>query len=374
MQQLPKGASPLDMAKKHAERFARDFAKPRGKIAFIEAKKPDLELVNTLLAHCERCNQWANRGPLYWALAESYEAHMNLPSDVAVTPCANGGIALEVLGRLHEIKIGRPLRWAGSAFSFANLGRGYFAGMRFVDCGPAGMLDLHELRSLDPESFDGVVVTNIFGLWKDFAPYIRFAQDSGKALLIDNAAGIDERVADWPYQAFSLHHTKPYGAGEGGFMLSPRDEAEAAYALIDYGEIGGGSRERWFNNGKLSDIACAFHLDRLARYPDWAPRYREQAGRVARIAAQAGLTPLVPHHDGPPATSRPFLAPEPVPLTRLQASERLRFGRYYRPLSEAPTTRRLYDRLVNIPTHPDVARLTDAELADEFTRHCLSAR
>ena len=75
-----------------------------------------------------------------------------------------------------------------------------------------------------------------------------------------------------------------------------------------------------------------------------------------------------------PATSRPFLAPETVPLTRLLASERLHFGKFYRPLSDAPTTRRLFDRLVNIPTHPDVARLPDAELADDFKRHCLSAR
>ena len=73
-------------------------------------------------------------------------------------------------------------------------------------------------------------------------------------------------MPDWPYQSFSLHHTKPYGAGEGGLFLSPRDEAEAIYALLNFGPFDDNCSV-WLNNGKLSDIACAFQLDRLAILP-----------------------------------------------------------------------------------------------------------
>jgi hypothetical protein len=35
--------------------------------------------------------------------------------------------------------------------------------------------------------------------------------------------------------------------------------------LLNYGAIGQEDRGQWLNNGKISDIACAFQLDRLAR-------------------------------------------------------------------------------------------------------------
>jgi dTDP-4-amino-4,6-dideoxygalactose transaminase len=213
------------------------------------------------------------------------------------------------------------------------------------------------------------VVTNVFGLWRDFEAYIAFARTSGKAMLIDNAAGIDQQVPDWPYQAFSLHHTKPYGIGEGGFLLSPRDEAETIYQLLNYGKVDGANRSQWLNNGKLSDIACAYHLDRLAQHGDWAPRYREQATRIAKIAVNAGLRPLIPTEGVPLATSHAYLAPQPVPLERLQQSRRLTFGKYYKPLSADATARGIFDCLVNIPTHPDIASLSDEELGREIENH-----
>ena len=328
--------SPSMIAKRQADRLLERAAHSTGKIAFIEDKKSDLEYVAALLWQCERCNQWANRGPLYWALAESYENHMNLSPGLSVVPCANGGIALEVLARFHDAKFGRAQRWVGSAFSFSNLGRGWFASMQFIDCDDQGMLDLSALEAIEPSEFDGFVVTNIFGLWRDFTPYIEFARCSGKHMLIDNAAGIDEQIPDWPYQSFSLHHTKPYGVGEGGLIVSPRDEADAIYEILNYGEIGKPSRGQWFNNGKLSDIACAFHLDRLARYPEWGPKYRAQALRVGAIASAVGLKPLISDRRDAPATSEPFIAPDAVPLDRLRKSQRLHFGKYYNPLVETP--------------------------------------
>jgi len=369
MPQIKSPAPQTATASLAVPRSASSPAQVRGKVAFIESKTPDLENIAGLLVQCERSNQWANRGPLYWMLAKNYRAHMHLPEYLSVTPCSNGGIGLEALARFHDIKLGRPLRWIGSAFSFSNLGRGYFSAMRFLDCDEFGMLDLAALEAVDPDEYDGFVVTNIFGVWRNFAPYIAFAQRSKKTMLIDNAAGIDEHIPDWPYQSFSLHHTKPYGAGEGGLLISPSDEAEAIYELLDYGAITDRNRSAWLNNGKIADIACAFHIDRLAQYPVWAPRYREQAARVEGLAKEVGLRPLVPL-DTPPAaaTSYPFLAKGDVPLEQLQRSQRLHFGKYYKPLADLPKATELYRALVNIPTHPDVARLSEHELKNELKR------
>ncbi|NNU81781.1 hypothetical protein HMH01_15175 [Halovulum dunhuangense] len=333
-------------------------------IAFIEAKVPDMQRIGQLLHVCRTENQWANRGPLYHMLANRYSEWFNLPADRAVLPCANGGIGLEAMARHQAVSAGRKLRWVASAFSFANLGRGYFTDMRFVDCDDRGMLDLAALRALDPDTYDGIVVVNPFGLARDFTGYVEFAGQNDKALLIDNAAGVDRDIPDWPWQSFSLHHTKPYGAGEGGLIVVPAEAAEAIYGLIDYGARPS-DPAAWLNNGKLSDIACAFQIDRLERAPDWAPLYLEQAARVRRIATGLGLQPLLGDDRSPPATSWMYLATDPVPLERLRQSTRLRLAKYYQPLAPieaAPRAHALFARLFNIPTHPDVGGLSDGEL------------
>jgi len=353
-------------ASRHASRIINGSPARTEKIAFVERKVADLAHVQELLSHCDECNQWANRGPLYWTLADAYHEHMNLPKDVSVTPCANGGIALEALARFHEIKAGRPLRWVASAFSFVNVSRGWFADAQLVDCDSAGMLDLASLQKYDHRRYDGLVVTNIFGLWRDFSPWIEFARNSGKLLLIDNAAGIDRQVPDWPYQSFSLHHTKPYGCGEGGLVLSPQKEAEEIYALLNYGDLDERNRSTWLNNGKLSDVSCAFHLDRLSRYPQWAPRYREQAERINLLASELGLRPLVPGSLDRPAMSMPFLANSEISVENVRASKRLFFGKYYQPLANHCGAKSIYKYVVNIPTHPDLIRLDDRQLSLEL--------
>ncbi|MGO4854408.1 DegT/DnrJ/EryC1/StrS family aminotransferase [Phaeovulum sp. W22_SRMD_FR3] len=336
-------------------------------IKFVNQKSPNMHRVATLLELCAAQNIWANRGPLYTLLEENYAAHFGLDSACKVTPCANAGIALEAMAKLLSLREGRTLKWAGSAFSFQNLGRGYFADMALVDCTRQGLLDMDAVRALPPDSFDGIIVVNPFGLFQDFAEYIAFARETGKFLLIDNAAGISRTMPDWPWQALSLHHTKPYGMGEGGLALTPADAAEDFYGLLNYGPAPK-DPACWLNNGKISDIACAFLIERLETVSEWEPLYLEQAERVHRIATGLGLAPLRPFGPAAPAMSWGYLGPQEIPLERITQARHLTFGKYYKPLADLPQTRALYAHLVNIPTHPDVAQLSDGMLEDEIAR------
>jgi dTDP-4-amino-4,6-dideoxygalactose transaminase len=321
-----------------------------------------------LLEQCVRTNMWANRGPLYHLLAEKYEEHFNLSADLAVTPCANGGIGLEALARYLEIKFDKPIRWVGSSFSFNNLGRGYFNNMHFVDSTKEGIINLKSLEEFGLDNFDGFIVTNPFGAWHDFAPCIEFAKKHKKFMVIDNAAGLNEILPDWPYQSFSLHHTKPYGAGEGGLILSPRDEMDDIYNLLNYGPIKAAHKKHWINNGKVSDIACAFQIDRLDRVNEWKPLYLEQAARVTEIASKVGLHPLYSFDGTTPATSLPFCAETCIRQQDVDAAQHLMLAKYYIPLADTPNCLDIYHRLVNIPCHPDVALLTEEKLLADFTR------
>ncbi len=338
------------------------------RVKFIEAKQPDMDLVDALLDECRAVNHWANFGPLHDRLAAEYAEHMNLPAGVALTPCANGGIALELLARALAAEAGKPaLRWVGSAFSFKNLGRGYFADMTFLDCDRRGVLDLAALEKLPPDSYDGIVVTNPFGMHSGFEDFIRFARATGKKLLIDNAAGIDRHVPDWPWQAFSLHHTKPYGMGEGGLALAPAESREFLRLLINYDKAPS-DPSHWLNNGKISDISCAFLIARLRRAGQWEPAYMEQRQRVLDISAGFGLSSLLPVDGAPPTTSLPILFGAPVEATATAPTNHVDIARQYEPLAPLARVRELHAQMVNFPTHPDMCALTDTRIAEDIER------
>ena len=346
------------------------------KTAFVEQKGPDLVRVDALLKLCEQKNHWANRGPVYRLLQDRLNAYLDLPEGCSAVPVSNGGVALEVMARLHAKRKGAKLRWVASAYSFQNLGRGYFADVRFADCDAGGLLSLAALDALDPESYDGVIVTNPFGLYADLSAFGDFARRTGKALLVDNAAGFFKDIPDLPWQAFSLHHTKPFGMGEGGVALVPEEDEEALYALVNYGrEITEEDRAHWFQNGKISDLSCAMLLDRLEQAGEWVPRNLAQRDRVIALAGDVGLRPLFQPETGIPMTSMPFLCPRPVSEAAADRTRFATFAKYYRPLADLPNVTAIYRHLLNIPCHGDMARLSDDQiLADLFDMGAVSAR
>ncbi|MCA1935016.1 MAG: DegT/DnrJ/EryC1/StrS family aminotransferase [Asticcacaulis sp.] len=334
-------------------------AKPSPKpavIDFVENKSPDPEQIARFLSLSARANHWSNFGPVSSLLASALHEYAGLENSHLILPCANGTLALETLARLHEHKIGRPLHWCVPALSYFNVVRGYFAGSTVVDVDASARLSLDAVRNLPQDSYDGLVVTNPFGYFNDFSAYADFAAETGKLLLIDNAAGFSARPdTRAPYQAFSAHQTKPFGLGEGGFILAPAEDEEALRQLIFHRHNGYRPLDASIN-AKLSDIAAAYILDRLYQAPAWAPVYELQAQRIASLALQAGFEMLGPLPRRP-LMGLPVLAPVDVPVERLE-NPHMVLRKVYAPLSaQAPGAHSLHRRLVNIPCHPGMARL-----------------
>jgi len=350
-----------------AKEAAQEY--PARPMRFIESKCVDQNRVSELLEACRKEGQWANGGPLFETLAEAYADYGNISENQAILPCANGGLALEGLARLLDAQRfgvqGGKHRWVVSDFTFKNQARGYFADSHFVDCDQQGMLCPDALKALDPDSFDGFVVTNIYGVWRNFHAYARFANQSGKAMLIDNAAGMGPKLPAWPYQSFSLHHTKPYGMGEGGLAIVPRKDKASLAALFGYGKLDGIHPSHWVNNGKLSELSCAHHLARLEKAPEWTPRYTMQAMRINHLARRSGLTPLFDSHPVHAAMSLPFLVPGTLDVSDLQ-NPTVVLAKYYQPLTGLVQAKSICQRIVNIPAHPDMARIPETDLLREF--------
>lgn len=339
------------------------------KVGFIEEKRPDLARVGRLLEICAARNHWANGGPLWHRLQEEMAAHMALPGHVGLIPCANAGIGLEVMARLWAMRAGRRLRWLAPAFAFRNLGRGYFADVTFVDCDSDAMLDMAAVAALEPASYDGIIAVNPMGHAPGFDAVITFARARNLPLLLDNAAGIGTRMPDWDWQVLSLHHTKPYGMGEGGLILVPKEAGDALETLMTYGNQPPDPPEAWLNNGKISDISCAFLLDRLQDAPNWRAASGEQRQRVLALAAEFGLAPLCGGGVAHVAlTSLALLAADPVPEDMPARLQHFTAAKYYRPLADLPQAQDIFRRIISVPSHGGMAGLSDDQIRADLAR------
>jgi hypothetical protein len=128
----------------------------------------------------------------------------------------------------------------------------------------------------------------------------------------------------------------------------------------------------WVGNGKISEVSCAALLQRLETSPEWLPFYEMQSMRIDSLALRAGLTPLLPGQNGAVATSLPYLAPRSVPLGAL-ANDAFVVGKYYKPLRPLSVVTKLFDRIVNIPAHPDM-RDVDSDVILDVLRSFANGR
>jgi dTDP-4-amino-4,6-dideoxygalactose transaminase len=347
--------------------LAKSRLRPARPVPFIEQKSPDLAQLSEILRLSAESGYWTNFGPVSSLLESSLEHYLNLPASRAVVMCSSGTTALLALIALKEHRAGRSLRWVVSSFGFRSTRLGPLAGATVLDCDSQGLLDLETLARLDPDSWDGAVVTNIFGLRSELRDTIKLCRELGKELIVDSAGllqGFSRENVSWPVdEILSFHQTKPWGMGEGGCVIVSREHAPILREFTNLGERLDSADWALAANGKISDFSCALILQRLLRASEWSSAYQEQARRLLGIAGKAGLHPLAPLDLSvmtPPHL--PMIAGRPI-SERSLANNVMVIRKYYKPLNAlSRNARTIYERIVNIPCHPDMAGLRDEEI------------
>lgn len=337
-------------------------------IAFVETKRPDYERIRELLALSEASGMWSNFGPVSLQLEDAVAELLTLPSGRRAIACANGTVALHGLVQLYEHVAGRPLRWVVSAFTFYAQRQGPLAAARVLDCDAQGFLDPVELAALSTDSYDGIVVTNLFGTALHVELYEELAARAGKILLFDSATCLGSTYQGTPFgslgagELFSFHHTKPCGFGEGGCAVVPAELEDTFRSLINFGLYKGIDAGARSSNGKMSDVAAAFILDRLRHCEAVRADHQRQFQRLAGIARALSLELLVDGgKEGSFPNLVPILFPHPVGLERLSGGPVV-VHKYYRPVASRPRADSLYARVVCFPCHGGVAQVSDDEL------------
>ncbi|MDW3177652.1 MAG: DegT/DnrJ/EryC1/StrS family aminotransferase [Acidimicrobiia bacterium] len=342
-------------------------------IPWVADKRVNWERVQALLDESAAQNHWSNFGPVSRRLEQRIAELLNVDAGFAVVATSSGTAALDAVSALEEHKRGQPPRWAVSSFGFHCTNLGPFRHAEILDCDAEAILDLAVARVI-VDRFDSIVMTNVFGTVADLSPYIDFAREEDKMLVVDAAASFDSSHRRslgqrQPLETLSFHHTKPWGFGEGGALIVPKEDASLARSVVNFGLVSNRPVASVATNAKMSDIAAAFILSWLEDIDVLREQTTEQFHRIARLAVDQGWRVLGGANrsadHGVPACV-PLVAPHGVALESRDDAP-LVFRKYYEPLGPTPVAHELFIRMLNVPCHPDVGVLTDGELRQSLS-------
>ena len=345
-----------------------------GPIQFIENKIYDHQRMAELLSLSIAANHHANGGPVT-VLLETMVAHLtNLPADRRVIAVSNGTAALHLACGLHALDANSPrFRWVASAFNFFSCNVGPLSETQIIDCDAHGRFDLEALKALPLSSYDGVIYTNVFAMQADWDDVADFCMSNGKRFVVDNATGLLDRPTSAlkdlaPIETISAHHTKPWGVGEGGFIICDVDQEEPIRMLSNYAAKLPDSANFCASNFKMSDLAAAAIIDRLERMPYWRQFYHFQERRMQSLMIDTGLD-IRPFSGSvkskSPRAHTAFLAPVPVDIDTTSGPVIMR--KYYRPVmprdlaaTSFPNARYLFAHIFSLSNAPEM-RLAASE-------------
>src|SRR5262249_2745582 len=146
------------------------------RLSFLEAKPIDWTRVRALLAESGHLNHWTNFGPVAQRLESALEELLRLSPAKAVVATSSGTAALFALAGIFAARLRLPPRWVTCAFGFVSTRAGPFANTQFVDCDGRGFLSLDALADIPSDTYDAVLVTNVFAAQARFTSYADFCR------------------------------------------------------------------------------------------------------------------------------------------------------------------------------------------------------
>ena len=215
---------------------------------------------------------YSNFGPLNQRFEARLAERFGLTPDCVVT-CASATAGLTMaLQRAAAGRGGYCLMpaWTFAATAHAAISAGLTPWLLDVEI-DTGLLTpgiVEDAIRRVPGRVAAVVPVAAYGLPVDTVAWDAFQTSTGIDVIIDAAAGFDRHVAGDALAVVSLHATKVFGIGEGGFLIS-RDPAAIADIRRRSNFGFDNSREAALHggNGKLSEIGAAVGLAGLDFWP-----------------------------------------------------------------------------------------------------------
>jgi dTDP-4-amino-4,6-dideoxygalactose transaminase len=337
---------------------------------------PDLPQPESFLPYLQAAHDsgwFTNFGPLSHRLEDELERDFGRHGEICVSASsATAGLsaALLALGCKGTVLV--------PAFTFAaSAGAVFSAGLEpfVMDVSEkTWTIDASELdRILCLPEIGAVMLVSPFGLPQDFSEHLAICERHGRAVVIDNAAGLggvrpNRRAHPNVAEVFSMHATKPFGIGEGAMIFAHPRLEEPLRAALNF-SLNAPCRPDlppWGFNGKMSELHAGVGLAQAERFPSRIVGRRAFAARyIAELAEVRGIQ-IVADSQSAPWQVFPVLLPDGRARERAISyalEHGLEIRRYYHPslsrwpqiraAEPCPVSESLADRMCALPIRAD---------------------
>lgn len=245
---------------------------------------PTAAMLLPLLEEMDRHRIYSNFGPFVQQFQSQLESHFHLPEGSLIT-VSNGTAGLTLALQTFDIRAGQFClmpSWTFTGTASAVMAAGLIP--YFIDVNPlTGALDSFHVEQILEKSglpVGAILVVSPFGLPIQGKIWDQLTEKTGIPVVIDAAAGFDSLSVTKTPVMVSLHATKAFGVGEGGFVSSTNKAFMEKFKQKSmFGFQKGRTSEICGMNGKMSEFSAIVGLAML----DMWPQVRRQLHEVSQI-------------------------------------------------------------------------------------------
>jgi dTDP-4-amino-4,6-dideoxygalactose transaminase len=241
-------------------------------IKWVSNKYSDINMENiqSSLIECSKTNQFTNNGIHVLQTIKEIKKIFEIDEEKEVLMTCNGAMGLNAIIGGFDMFYNKRMRWIVQSFTFPCSKQGNLIDSIIVDIDDNMGPNINDLYDKIDE-YDGIVVTNCFGASTNIVLYETFCRENNKLLVFDNAASPltyykDKNILNYGNACIvSLHHTKPIGFGEGGFIIFDKKILDSMEKTICFGYTKKDRQnyDKNASNYKMSEISCIFITEYL---------------------------------------------------------------------------------------------------------------
>jgi dTDP-4-amino-4,6-dideoxygalactose transaminase len=240
-------------------------------LPLIQTNVPSLKRWKKSLREVYRSKHFTNSGPLTLLaeqrlLGESYRTHAALLVGNATLGLQVSLLAIGVRGKLVAVS-----NFTFPATIHAIISAGGIPLICDIDENTWELTEKQLDKALQEynNEIKAVVVTKIFGILQPQEGILNYCEKNGISLVFDSAAGfkLDNSYSSSKnvYEVFSFHATKPFGVGEGGFVVSKKENIQSVRQISNFAL----NQDQTFHDGtnsKADEFTAARVLGSLETY------------------------------------------------------------------------------------------------------------
>jgi dTDP-4-amino-4,6-dideoxygalactose transaminase len=234
-------------------------------IDWVPKKNINIDNINNKIFECLENKNFTNNGKNVIELQKNIKNIFKIENTKEILLTCNGSMGLNALVSGFNIYFNKKLKWIVQSFTFPSSVQGNLIESKIFDIDENMGPDINLLIK-NKNDYDGIIITNCFGTSVNIELYENFCTKNNKILIFDNAASCFTTYKNKNHLNYgngcivSLHHTKPIGFGEGGFIIFDKNYLESMEKAICFGYTKSNKYEYniYANNYKMSEIACIY--------------------------------------------------------------------------------------------------------------------